>query len=255
MSMKMSNEVKTGLFVLLCLAALGGLLLKVGNFNLFKKGYIIKSQFHFTGGVKKNSPVRLSGFDVGEVKGIRMLYGDDTKVEIDLWVAEGTQVPLDSHAYVTTLGLMGEKYIEIKSGSPAAGLAKPGDVIPGDDPVRLEDLIKIGTKVATDVGQMAQDISKVANSVDDAIKRNRSKLDSIFDNLEETSENFNDFSQNLKFHPWKVLAKGKEASKEEMARERAARLAKRNPAAAQEIESTLPAAAQKPAMKSNFSHR
>jgi phospholipid/cholesterol/gamma-HCH transport system substrate-binding protein len=227
MRMKMSNETKTGLFVIICLAVLGGLLIKVGNFNFFKTGYIIKSHFHFTGGVKKNSPVRLSGVDVGEVKAIRMIYGDDTQVEMDLWVDEGTQIRLDSHAYVTTLGLMGEKYIEIKSGTPAAGIAKAGDSIPGDDPVRLEELIAIGTKVAGDVGQMAKDISKVANHVDGAIQENRSKIDNIFSNLEETSENFNDFSQNLKFHPWKVLAKGKEATKEEMERERADKRAKK----------------------------
>ena len=227
MSVKMSNETKTGLFVLICLATLGGLLIKVGNFNLFKKGYIIKSHFHFTGGVKKNSAVRLSGVDVGEVKAIRIVYGDDTQVEMDLWLDEGTQVRLDSHAYVTTLGMMGEKYIEIKSGTPAAGYAKEGDSISGDDPVRLEELIQIGTKVAGDVGQMAKDISKVANHVDGAIQENRSKIDNIFSNLEETSENFNDFSQNLKFHPWKVLAKGKEASKEEMERDRTEKRAKK----------------------------
>ncbi len=221
MSLKISNETKTGIFVLVCLAALGVLLIKVGHFNLFKKGYMIKSHFHFTGGVKKNSPVRLSGVDVGEVKSIRVLYGDETQVEVDLWLDEEAKIRLDSHAYVTTLGLMGEKYIEIKAGTAAAGYAKKGDSIPGDDPVRLEELVQIGTKVANDIGTMARDISKVATHVDDAVQGNRSKIDHIFDNLEETSENFNDFSQDIKHHPWKILAKGKEMTKEEMEKERA----------------------------------
>ena len=221
MSMKMSNETKTGLFVLICLAVLGGLLIRIGSFNFFKHGFMIKSHFHFTGGVKKNSPVRLSGVDVGEVKNIRVIYGEDTVVEVDLWLEDGTKVRKDSHAYVTTLGLMGEKYIEIKAGTPAADYAVEGDLIAGDDPVRLEELIQIGTKVANDVGQMAKDISKVANHVDGAIQDNRSKIDSIFDNLEETSENFNDFSRDIKHHPWKILAKGKEISPDEMAKEHA----------------------------------
>ena len=227
MSLKVSNETKTGIFVLICVAALVGLLIKIGNFNFFKHGFMIKSHFHFTGGVKKDSPVRLSGVDVGEVKDIRMVYGDDTMVEVDLWLEDGTKVRKDSHAYVTTLGMMGEKYIEIKAGTPETDYVTAGDLIAGDDPVRLEDLIAIGTKVATDVGQMAKDISKVANHVDDAIQNNRSKLDNIFDNLEETSENFNDFSQDVKFHPWKVLAHGKEVPKEEMARDRAQKRAER----------------------------
>jgi phospholipid/cholesterol/gamma-HCH transport system substrate-binding protein len=220
MSLKISNEAKTGLFVIVCLAALAGLLIKVGNFNFFKHGYVVKSHFHFTGGVKKNAPVRLSGVDVGEVKGIRVLYGDDTLVEVDLWLEEGTQIRLDSRAYVTTLGLMGEKYIEIKPGTPAVPYAKEGDLIVGDDPVRLEELIEMGTKVANDISAMAKDISKVTNHVDDAIQSNRPKIDSIFDNLEETSENFNDFSQDIKHHPWKILIKGKEKTKDEMDKER-----------------------------------
>ncbi len=235
----MSNEIRTGLFVIICLVALGALLIKVGNFNFFKQGYIVRSHFHFTGGVKKNSPVRLSGVDVGEVKNIRVLYSDDTQVEVDLWLEEGTQVRLDSHAYVTTLGLMGEKYIEIKAGTAAAAYAKEGDLITGDDPVRLEELIQIGTKVAGDIGAMARDISKVANHVDDTIEGNRPKIDNIFDNLEETSENFNDFSQDIKHHPWKILAKGKEMSKEEMSRERTERRSKKNtpaPSEAQKIK-------------------
>ena len=258
MSIKISNETKTGVFVLICLAVLGGLLIKIGSFNLFKHGFMIKSHFHFTGGVKKNSPVRLSGVDVGEVKNIRVLYGDETVVEVDLWLEDGTKVSKESHAYVTTLGLMGEKYIEIKAGSPTAGYAAEGDLIPGDDPVRLEELIEIGTKVATDIGQMARDISKVANHVDGAIQDNRPKIDTIFDNLEETSENFNDFSRDIKHHPWKVLAKGKELSKEELAKEHADWLAKKSKAAAVENAVTpaegLPAESPAPRSKQNFGH-
>jgi hypothetical protein len=70
--------------------------------------------------------------------------------------------------------------------------------------------------------------------VDEAIQDNRPKIDNIFNNLEQTSENFNDFSQDIKYHPWKILAKGKETPKEVMAKERAQRVAlKAGEAAAQ----------------------
>ncbi len=228
MKIKMTNEAKTGILVLVCVAVLLGLILKVGNFKLFQNGYTIKSQFQFTSGVKKHAPVRLSGVDVGEVKDIDMLYGDETTVELILWIQDGVKIRLDSTAYVTTLGLMGEKYVEIKVGTESAEYAKPGDRIPSEEPVRLEDLIKMGTQIAGDIGKMAQDISKVAQSVDHTIEENKLKLNQIFDNFEETSWNFRDFSQDLKFHPWKVLARGKERTRQEMdedhIKERARRL-------------------------------
>ena len=225
--MKLSNEFKTGIFVLVCLAALLGLLVKVGNFTLFKKGILVHTRFHFTGGVKVNAPVRLSGVDVGEVRAIRLMNdASETFAEVDLWLEEGVKVRKDSKATVSTLGMMGEKYVELRVGT-SPEFASANDMLAGEDPVRLEDLIEIGKKVAGDVGVMANNISKVANHVDDAIQGNRSKLDNIFSNFEETSENFNDFSQDVKYHPWKVLAKGKETPKAEMAREREARRAEK----------------------------
>ncbi len=224
MKLRMTNEAKTGILVLICIMALLGLVLKVGNFKLMRTGYSVKSQFHFTSGVKKHAPVRLSGVDVGEVKDIRVVYGDETIIELVLWMEDGVKLRKDCKAYVTTLGLMGEKYIEIKAGTASAEYAKEGDLIPSSDPIRLEDLIETATKIAGDIQQMAKDISKVANHVDDAIVDNRPKLDRIFDNFEEVSDNFREFSEDVKYHPWKVLMKGKEKTKDELIKARAERL-------------------------------
>jgi phospholipid/cholesterol/gamma-HCH transport system substrate-binding protein len=221
--MKITNEAKTGFLVLVCLLALSALILKVGNFNLFQNGYTGKCDLHHSGGGKKHAPVRLSGVDVGEVKDIRILYGSETLVELGLWLRDDVKIYLDSTAYVTTLGLMGEKYIEIKAGTASAGYAKEGDLIKGDDPVRLEELVKLGTQVAGDVSQMAKDISKVAASVNETVKDNRKKIDHIVDNVDETSENFREFSQDIKYHPWKILVKGKEKTAEEIEQARETR--------------------------------
>lgn len=212
MKLKMTNEAKTGILVIICLAVLGALILKVGNFKLLQEGYIVKAQFRYTAGVQKHAPVRLSGVDVGEVKDIRILYGDDTLIELDIWLNEGVKLRSDSTAYVTTLGLMGEKYIEVKAGSNTSEYAKPGDQISTEEPLRLEELIEIGKKVAEDIGKLTRDVNAV-------ISDNRPKIDQIFTNLEETSYNFNDFSQDIRFHPWKILAKGKEKSRAEIDKE------------------------------------
>ena len=224
MKIKMTNEAKTGALVLISVLALLALVLKVGNFSLFQHGYLVKSQFHYTAGVKKHAPVRLSGVDVGEVKDIEVHYGDETLIDLELWIQDGVKLRTDSKAYVTTLGLMGEKYVEVKAGTAQAPYAKAGDRIPGEDPVRLEELIQIATKVAGDIGKMANDISSVAKRVDETIVGNKPKINNIFDNLDETSENFRDFSEDIKWHPWKILAKSKEKSKDEMVKERAERL-------------------------------
>lgn len=221
----MTNEAKTGALILASALALIALLLKVGNFTMFQHGYTVQSRFHYTAGVKKHAPVRLSGVDVGEVKDIGMIYGDETMIELTLWIKDGVKIRLDSEAYVTTLGLMGEKYIEIKAGSPQAPYAKDGDDIPGRDPVRLEELVELGAKAVGDIGSMAKDISALSRRVDSAVVDNRPKIDSIFTNLDETSQNFNDFSQDIKYHPWKVLFKGKEKTPDDVRKDKEKRRA------------------------------
>jgi len=242
--MRINNETKTGILVLMCLGILGALLVKVGNFTLTKKGYTVRSEFGFIAGVRKHAPVRLAGVDVGEVRNIRLVYGDRTRIELDLWFEEGVKVRKDAKATVTTLGLMGEKYIELQPGSSAVAYAAEGDTILGEDPVRLEELIEIGKRVAGDISKMAGDISRVATHVDETIVENKPRIKNIFVNLDETSVNFKDFSQDIKYHPWKILAKGKEKTREEMDREDAQRRA----AAAEAV--TAPAPSTGP--RSNF---
>jgi len=63
--------------------------------------------------------------------------------------------------------------------------------------------------------------------IDETVVGNRPRFDHIFENLDETSDNFREFSQDIKYHPWKVLVKGKEKSKEEIEKERAKKSAER----------------------------
>lgn len=243
-----TNEVKTGLLVVICLVAFAGLAMKVTNFSFGQKGYTLKSRFHFTGGVKKHAPVCLSGVEVGEVRDIRLVYGDETIVELTLWIQDGVKIRKDSKALSTTLGLMGEKYVEIQSGLSSAEYAKEGDEITGQDPFRMEELIDVGKKVAGDISVMskeitatAKDFGKLARNLDGTIGTNRDKIDNIFDNFEETSDNFREFSDDIRFHPWKVLMKGREVPKEERMKERAARLARKAKALGSSVDTTASA--------------
>lgn len=262
--MKITNETRTGIFVLICLGALGALLMRVGNASWFEKQYTLKARFHFVEGVKANAPVRFCGVDVGVVSAIRILDGDETWVEVDLKIDEGTKIRVDSKALVSQLGLMGEKYVEIRAGSPGSAHAKEGDVLPATDPVRIDDLIEIGKKVAGDistvtvkVGNAADNIGSLAKNLDVTIGENKPKIGNLFDNLEQTSDYFVDFSQDLKFHPWKVLARGKELSKDDMAREKIEWRKRHNkPVDERALGASVPPPAETPELsKSNFARR
>ena len=127
--MKISNELKTGAVIFAAIVILCVILYKTGDISIGKKGYTVQTHVSFAAGVKKFAPVRLSGVEVGEVKDLRLLYdANSTVVEATLWLQDGVKLRKDSTAIVSTLGLMGEKYIEIKAGT-AVEFAAPGESI------------------------------------------------------------------------------------------------------------------------------
>lgn len=207
---KLTNEAKTGIVVLVTLVFLGILVVMVGDFRPFDKGYTVKVTFDYTNGVDKNAPVRIAGVDVGEVKDVKLHYSDKTYVELVLYLQPGARIRTDSEIYSTTLGLMGEKYIEITPGSQGAEFVKPGSTVVGENPIRVEDLIETGKQIAENIDKTLVDVRALTQNLNLAVGDNKPKLDSIFANLELTSQNFKDFSEDIKYHPWKLIHKGKE---------------------------------------------
>ncbi len=214
MAKGMVNEVKTGLLILLCLIILAGFILAIGNFMGIEKTYELKAIFNWVSGLEKHAPVRLRGVEVGEVKDVEILYRDDeTKVLLPLLLREKYKVREGTKAYISMLGMMGEKYVELTDGPPGAPFLKPGSVITGEDPAMMEELIDIGKKVATEVESTMADMRSLINHLDELVVENREDIDFAIDKLKTTAANFEEFSDDIKRHPWKLLIKTREKKK------------------------------------------
>lgn len=204
---KMTNEFKVGLMVVLSVLTLVVIVFKTGDFDFAKKGYRIKAQFNFAGGITKNAPVRLAGVEVGKVEDIKLSFGDTTKVVTTLWLNENTRVRADSRAYISSLGLMGEKYIEINPGSKNAPFLEADSTIVGEDPFQMEWFAKKGEDIADNLEVAIKDIKTLASNVNDMVVENREEIDSIMANIEVTTENLKQLSEDIKRHPWKIVTK------------------------------------------------
>jgi phospholipid/cholesterol/gamma-HCH transport system substrate-binding protein len=252
---KVSNELKTGIVIVVAVGLLVGILYRTGDLSFGKRGYTVKTRFETIQGLKKFAPVRLSGLEVGEIRRLLTIYEPErTLIEAELWVQEGTKLRADSVAVVSTLGLMGEKYVEVHAGvSP--DFAKPGALIESKETVSMDDVMENAQLALTD-------IRRFVNNLDGVIGENRGKVGRIVDNLEETTEYFKEFAEDVKYHPWKVLAKGKEKTPEEIEKLRAERKARKAaeaaaagqaPAVVRSEEGTeAPQAAPPAPAKSNF---
>jgi len=207
---KRANDFKIGLLVVVALAFLLALSFRVSKFSFTKTGYELKVAFINSSGIEKNAPVRLSGVEVGKVKDLGLVYGvDGTHVLLTLWLDGNAKARQDSQAFVTSLGLMGEKYVELTAGSPESPFLKPNSTIIGREPFDTAKFIEQGERIAENLDLTITEVRKLTVGVNEVVVVHRQDLDNMLKNLVETSENMKAFSEDVKWHPWKLIRKSK----------------------------------------------
>ena len=161
----MSREIKIGLLVLAALAVLmGGSFLIGEKSNLFtrKNRYFVR--FDTVSGLATGSPVQLNGVNVGDVSEI-VLPRDVTKKLLTVWVSVDShyqsRIRRDSVARIKTLGLLGDKYIEITSGSAASAVVPSGGQIFAAPATDVDNLIASGGDVVENVVAISYSLRRI----------------------------------------------------------------------------------------------
>ncbi len=241
--MKKANlEMKVGIFVFFGMIVLSILVFKAGDFYL-KPGYSVRLLFDFVSGIDKGSPVRLSGVTVGEVKSIQVIRDAEGKTHAlaTAWIAQDVVIETDADAKIKSLGLLGEKYVEILPGSPGSAALSDGATLTGRAPVSFEKITESGDRLIGKIEMTVDNINKVVTdpSFQADVKGTFSNASVVSKNLIQTSEDLKDaaksakivlgrmrdgegsigrllkddkiardleaFVQDIKAHPWKLL--------------------------------------------------
>lgn len=204
-----SLEFKVGVFVFIGIAILTWFVLMIGDFKLIRRGFHVKVTFGFANGIKLGAPVRVAGVDKGEVKEIKLTHGPDgaPKVTIRILVDAGTQIPVDSRAWVNTLGLLGEKYLEIIPGRDYGHLLVEDSVIVGEDPTSVQEVTDLVKDVTLQVKDTLLSLQVALENLNAVLEGQGTvgKLltdDKLYTDIEE-------MFADLKRHPWKLLYRPK----------------------------------------------
>src|SRR5208282_650339 len=113
-----NEEIKVGVVVVMAALLFLVALVFVGGVNLLRKKRIeYTTYFKFAGGLEPGSLVRFAGFKAGTIKSASLDPQDSTRVRIILQVNEGTPVRTNSKARISSLGFLGENYLEISPGT------------------------------------------------------------------------------------------------------------------------------------------
>lgn len=195
-------ELKVGIFIAVGILLFFMIVFSIGDVYFIRRGYHIKILFNFASGITESAPVRLAGVNVGQVDKIEVFYDENekkTKVRLVAWINDDEiKIERDSMALINTLGLLGEKYLEILPGQEADDFLKPDEEIIGRDPI-LTDLF-------------AEKLDRIADSTIVVMTR-LSEGEGTIGKLLVDEKIYNDLEalvEDVKKNPWKLLRKTKE---------------------------------------------
>lgn len=159
------RELKVGAVLLSALALLAvGILLIGQENNLFSRKARYHVKFATVSGLNEGSPVQLNGVRVGIVERIVLPERIDQEL-ITVWVAidrrYAPRVREDSVARIKTLGLLGDKYIEISSGSPQFAQLRNRGEIPTAGATDVDRLIASGEDVVQNVVHISHSLKNI----------------------------------------------------------------------------------------------
>jgi len=223
---KSKTELQVGIFVFIGVIILAMFVLMIGKFRTWSSGYRVNVVFNFINGLRVGAPVRFAGLDVGEVQHIAIFFSPQeqrTKIKVGSWVRNDIHIPVDSHAWVNTLGLLGEKYLEIIPGEDDQNFLSDNQDIIGNDPLATHDVIEIAEKIADNIDDGLNRIKNKEGTVgkllfDDALYKD---LEAAMKNKEGTIgrlfyddtiyKELESLIGDIRRNPWKLFIKTKEA--------------------------------------------
>lgn len=200
----MKREIKIGIFVTIALLIVATFIFVVGDLSvLFRKpGYSIFVMYDTVTGLEKRAVVRMAGVKVGYVKDIKL---KGKKAEVELIINFGIPIPVGSEATMASIGLLGEKHIEILPGEEEE-LVKAGDTISGTPPVSFDQMGTTLLAIGDEFKGIAQIISEMIGG-----EESRNNFRDTLENLASFSEELNDFLNTNKEEVRKGLQSSQQA--------------------------------------------
>jgi phospholipid/cholesterol/gamma-HCH transport system substrate-binding protein len=160
-----SKDVKVGAFVLAGLTAMGAVIFLIGDERqLFRSKTAYSTAFEDVQGLRRGSPVRMGGVDIGTVVSVDYASAANDKdihVRLSISVDDARRIRKDSIATIEGKGLLGDKMIVVTVGTPGQPQLPEGAAIPSRAP---EDLGKLIARVANISGQVEKVVTNLEHA-------------------------------------------------------------------------------------------
>lgn len=203
---------KVGSEVIVGIALFTAFVIFVSGYLYFKNvafktdRYIVTIKFRDVTGLEQSDFVSVAGLRIGRVQKLRF---DNLSVLVDVRIDPGIEIPVDSRAHIKSLGMVGEKFIDIIPGS-SDQMLQDGETIEGENSGDLSDLsgsmetlfqqaqelinelrTVLHTVMDTDTQQHLKETVFHMRNISSDLDNNSAHIDKILVNLDSISENMN----------------------------------------------------------------
>ena len=165
------DQLKVGSLILVGLLVLGLAIYNLGKAaHLFNKRYDLVAFVPNANGLRVGGSVLVAGQLAGSIKQIDFLPVDaDTTRNLKLTVEVETdlkqQIREDSKAHVRTLGLLGDKVLDISPGTPRTSPLEPGDTLALAPSLDYEAVIAQASGAVGDLVQLTADLKQITGGI------------------------------------------------------------------------------------------
>ena len=157
------SKLKVGIVITVALLILLITVFFAGNLHsLFARKTELKIYFKNVEGLRTGAPVWILGLEEGSVKDIDLDPAHGVIVTVAIQQRAFAYLKKDSQATILTMGLLGDKYVELSTGSPQANPIQSGDVIEGTTEMGLKHVMETSGEA---IGKISQFIKKMDSLV------------------------------------------------------------------------------------------
>jgi phospholipid/cholesterol/gamma-HCH transport system substrate-binding protein len=166
------NFIKVGFFVSALTAVLMLMIVSIGKENsIFHPKVKIKAQVDNVKNLKRGSYVELKGIKVGTVSDINIISDDQVQIEMDVLESELKWIKKDSKVAISNAGLVGDKYLEIFSGSKDGPSLDPKqDILQAGEGTDFKQIINKGESIASLTERILTRLDIILVNMDDGKK-------------------------------------------------------------------------------------
>ena len=169
---------------------------------LFRKTSFVKALLPDVGGLKTGSSVTMGGMTVGRVTHVMFVDGEKNQIEVTMQMRSDVRhrVKSDSLPLVRTMGMLGDRYVDISMGTEKAGVLPEVTPLVGAPASDFDKALRQATQVMGETEKLLVAVNEQRGTAGRLVYDER-----LYTTFTQIANEIRDLIQDFKKHPRRYI--------------------------------------------------